>query len=1052
MTDPIARLGRAMVDPFADPSSRTFWPFLLIAALLAIAIEARRRGLRASLHAALAPWRHPSAALDVQLLLVRQLLGLLGWIPRIGFAWLLATALVRTLDGSLGRPANPAVPAWGVTVAYSLVAFLAWDASRFVLHKALHASPLLWQFHQVHHSAEVLTPLTFHRIHPVESVLHEARSALVTGVLAGVAYWLFRDAATIASVFGVEALGFWFNAATGNLRHSHVWLRFGPSVERWLLSPAQHQLHHSADGAAHGCNYGTWLAVWDRWDGTLRLAGATPPRTYGIDRNRNHDGSLVGALVGPFLAARRQLRGRRAGALALAALAISPARAQDGEDDDEGEHAPPPSDPAPSDEPGEFLLVEERVVPRVAGSAHEITEEELERQEHNDIHKVLQQVPGVYVRQEDGYGLRPNIGMRGGNSDRSSKITLLEDGLPLAPAPYAAPAAYYFPLATRLTGVQIFKGAASIRHGPQTIGGAIDFRTRDVPEETSGALDLAGGSYEAIKAHGWVGVVGPSAGLVLEGAHLSSGGFKELDGGGPTGFERQDALLKLRLVNAGEIRNAVELKLGYGRESSHETYLGLTLEDFEAEPYRRYAASSLDVMDWQHTQESLAWDVSFGRAFAVRTVAYHHWLGRAWTKLNGFQGGPDLHDLLQDPDGGQAAVYLAVLRGDEDSTSTDQELLVGTNDRAFHNGGVQSVARHRLDGQHVGHELEVGVRVHVDHVVRLHTEDPYAMQSGELVPTGAETATTLDSVGQARALALWVAEDLRLGALHLYPGIRSENIVTFSGTSATRPQDPATQAVLLPGIGASYDASPALLFIAGLHRGFSPVAPGQDPSIDPELAWNGEAGFRLTPGETATELVGFWSEYDNLSGSCTLSGGCADDQIDQQYNGGEARVMGLEAGARHVVLLPWEAAFVLGANYTFTHATFRTGFTSGFPQWGSITPGDELPYVPAHQASAGVTYDAARGSIGISGTYRGAMRDVAGQGPIAEADIPAATLFDLAGELALTKRIRAYVTVTNFTDAAVLESWRPFGARPAAPFLALAGIKVGPIRDAWSPP
>jgi Fe(3+) dicitrate transport protein len=1051
MTESLARLAGAMVEPFAEPSSRTFWPFLLIAALLAVAIEARRRGLRASLHAAVAPWRHPSAMLDVQLLVVRQLLGLLGWIPRIGSAWLLATALVRVLDASLGRPTTPAIPVWGVTLAYSALAFLAWDASRYVLHKALHTWPLLWQFHQVHHSAEVLTPLTFHRIHPVESALHEARSALVTGVLAGAAYWLFRDAATIASVFGVEALGFWFNAATGNLRHSHVWLRFGPRVERWLLSPAQHQLHHSADPGAYGCNYGTWLALWDRWDGTLRLAGPTPPRAYGIDRSRNHDGSLVGALVGPFRAARRQL-GRRAGVLAFAALAVSPARAQDDEDDDEGEPAPPASEPAPTDAPGEFLIVEDRPVPRVAGSAHEITEEELELQEHNDIHKVLQQVPGVYVREEDGYGLRPNIGMRGGNSDRSSKITLLEDGLPLAPAPYAAPAAYYFPLATRLTGVQIFKGAASIRHGPQTIGGAIDFLTRDVPEETSAALDVAGGSYETLKAHGWAGVAGPRGGIVLEAAHLSSGGFKELDGGGPTGFDRQDVLLKTRLVGTGDVRNAVELKLGYGREHANETYLGLTLEDFDATPYRRYAASALDVMDWQHTQESLSWDLSFGRAFAVRTVAYHHWLGRAWTKLNSFNGGPDLHDLLQDPDGGQAAVYLAVLRGEEDSSSTDQELLIGTNDRTFHNGGVQSVARHRVDGEHIGHELEVGVRAHVDHVVRLHTEDPFAMQSGELVATGAETTTTLDSVGQARALALWAAEDLRIGALHLYPGLRSENIVTLSGTSASGPEDPVSQAVLLPGMGASYDVTSALLLIAGLHRGFSPVAPGQDPSIDPELAWNGEAGFRFTPRETETELVGFWSEYDNLSGSCTLSGGCADDQIDQQFNGGEARVIGLEAGARHIVLLPWEAAVVVGANYTFTHATFLTGFTSEFSQWGSVTPGDELPYVPEHQASASVTFDAERGSLAVSGTYRGAMRDAAGHAPISETDIPAARLFDVAGELWLTKRIRIYGTITNLTNAAALESWRPFGARPVAPFLALAGIKVGPAREAWSPP
>ncbi len=96
-------------------------------------------------------------------------------------------------------------------------------------------------------------------------------------------------------------------------------------------------------------------------------------------------------------------------------------------------------------------------VRRVAGSAHVIGRDELELTEQNDVHRVLQQVPGVYVRDEDGYGLRPNIGLRGAASDRSSKVTLMEDGVLFAPAPYSAPAAYYFPLITRMDSVDLYK-------------------------------------------------------------------------------------------------------------------------------------------------------------------------------------------------------------------------------------------------------------------------------------------------------------------------------------------------------------------------------------------------------------------------------------------------------------------------------------------------------------------------------------------------------------------------------------------------------------------
>ena len=112
----------------------------------------------------------------------------------------------------------------------------------------------------------------------------------------------------------------------------------------------------------------------------------------------------------------------------------------------------------------------------------------------------------MYIRDEDGFGLRPNIGLRGGNSDRSAKITLLEDGVPLSPAPYAAPAAYYFPMTMRIVGVEVIKGAAAIRHGPQTIGGAINLRTRRVPvNATIAGVDTAYGAFNTLKAHGFTG-------------------------------------------------------------------------------------------------------------------------------------------------------------------------------------------------------------------------------------------------------------------------------------------------------------------------------------------------------------------------------------------------------------------------------------------------------------------------------------------------------------------------------------------------------------------
>src|SRR5690606_26306123 len=156
---------------------------------------------------------------------------------------------------------------------------------------------------------------------------------------------------------------------------------------------------------------------------------------------------------------------------------------------------PEPAPAPPAEPPPEAIDVsvfgDAREVSRVAGSAHRIDEEQLERFEDDNVHRVLMRVPGVYVRGEDGYGLRPNIGLRGASSDRSKKITLMEDGVLLAPAPYSAPAAYYFPLTTRMVGVEVFKGPSAIRYGPNTIGGAINMLSRRIPHGHKIGGDLA---------------------------------------------------------------------------------------------------------------------------------------------------------------------------------------------------------------------------------------------------------------------------------------------------------------------------------------------------------------------------------------------------------------------------------------------------------------------------------------------------------------------------------------------------------------------------------
>ncbi|MFT6398623.1 MAG: Fe(3+) dicitrate transport protein, partial [Bradymonadia bacterium] len=213
--------------------------------------------------------------------------------------------------------------------------------------------------------------------------------------------------------------------------------------------------------------------------------------------------------------------------LVLIVLAAVPGMAQEGGATEEsgaaeegvGDERPPPI----------RLGFEAEDLMRLGGSATVVDEESLDDHDFDNAETVILQVPGVQARSEDGYGLRPNIGLRGASSERSRKLTLMEDGILFGPAPYAAPAAYYFPLMTRMVGLEVFKGPGTVLYGPNTIGGALNLISRGVPQETSGGIDLSLGTDLYRKLHGWVGSSNHWGGLIAEAALIGSNGFKEID-------------------------------------------------------------------------------------------------------------------------------------------------------------------------------------------------------------------------------------------------------------------------------------------------------------------------------------------------------------------------------------------------------------------------------------------------------------------------------------------------------------------------------------------
>ena len=163
------------------------------------------------------------------------------------------------------------------------------------------------------------------------------------------------------------------------------------------------------------------------------------------------------------------------------------------------------------------------------GSAILLDELELEKFEYTDIHRILNAVPGVNLQEEDGYGLRPNIGLRGTSPERSKKITIMEDGVLAGPAPYSAPAAYYFPSVSRMSAVEVFKGPSTIQYGPATVGGAINLVSRHIPYAAEGELDIQYGSNNYQRLNVYQGQQQGNFSYLIEGLRVSADGFKNLD-------------------------------------------------------------------------------------------------------------------------------------------------------------------------------------------------------------------------------------------------------------------------------------------------------------------------------------------------------------------------------------------------------------------------------------------------------------------------------------------------------------------------------------------
>lgn len=694
---------------------------------------------------------------------------------------------------------------------------------------------------------------------------------------------------------------------------------------------------------------------------------------------------------------------------------------------------------------------------RISGSAHFIGPDQLKLFSYSDIERVLRAVPGVSLQLEDGYGLRPNISIRGVSTERSGRVTLLEDNVLIAPAPYSAPSAYYFPTPGRMHAFEVVKGPAAITQGPYTIGGALNMVSMPIPDRAEGRVFIETGQEASHRLHATYGSrLDSGFGFLLETHQWLSDGFQSVDRSNrDAGLNVQDYTVKLGYAPANS-RHAVELKFQYADQRSNQSYLGLTDTDFRNNPTRRYGLSALDKIDTEHKQVILRYNFALSEALSLSATAYNNDHKRTWFKTEGIDldGSPNAQALrrtswssiIRAVNTGSAVSGVAASRLqqilDGDLDTAPGSIQIRSNAREYFSRGIQLGLNWSGMTGPLRHSLEIGLRYHQDEEDRLQRNSSYRQLNGALqLSDRGVLGNAGNRVQEAQALAVHIYDTIEYGRWVLTPGLRLESIdqkrTRYRGgrNRSFRDSRENDTDVLLPGFGAIYTLDERQSLLAGIHKGFT--APSNSPGVREEEALNYEFGYRFNDGERQAEIIGFWSDYDNLLGECTASSG-TNCSVGDAFNGDAATVQGIEVALSGNLAADSAYRVPVALSYTYTDAQFDTDIADT-DFFGDVGKGDPIPYIPEHQMQLSLGYESSNWGAYLNTRYSSAVCTRAACGAFQKTD--SSLVVDLSGNIQLSEAVNVFARIENLTDEQDIVARQPYGARPNKPLTAFIGAR-----------
>jgi len=695
------------------------------------------------------------------------------------------------------------------------------------------------------------------------------------------------------------------------------------------------------------------------------------------------------------------------------------------------------------------------------GSGYFITSQDIRDNNYTNVNRVFAKVPGVYVREEDGAGLFPNISIRGVDGTRNEKITVMEDGILQAPAPYAAPSAYYSPNIARMAGVEILKGSSQIGYGPNTTGGVINFLSTPIPEHEQFYMRSTYGSNATAMIHSHFGdTIETDAGkfgYLGEIYYKRSDGFRTIEPGfgiprsDQTGYKMIEPMIKLSWEPNSAIDQKFEFKYGFSDVDADESYLGLTDSDFKADPYRRYAGTFLDNITTEQHRTYLKHSMALTDDLDIRIAGYYNQFERDWFKIRNVNGS-SLHGTLG-PNGNPA--NLRTLRG-----LAPGNLGYRHNDRSYESYGAQFSGDYRFETGEIEHSLNFGVRQHEDSIRTFQENTDVVINGPGIAPTIIDRGPGSGGNGfeESTATAFWLKDDIKIGRLTVSPGVRHEIVdlhYTDFAADATNTVTGVGNGEMdwwVAGIGLTYELSETYSLFGGVHEGIAIPSPKDSLSanIQPEESVSYELGLRHRSGNFNAEVAGFITDFENII-STAAGLGLGNFPV---TNAGTANVHGVEALVSYDPFQGEAVRMPLFLSTTWTSATLDQALIAGGGEniygdgaGGAGIAGANIPYIPDWKVAVGIGLETDVWGVDLAATYVSDSFGTALNSPVPvtssrQGEIDGGMIVDLGAYYQVNDRTKLIGGVHNLFEEVMITSRIPEGARVNAPREFYIGFEI----------